>query len=251
MISIKTGCCLKASSCQAELPLRHRHHNRGCPSHNSVWLAQGENGSLRRVRPAAGWQVCICEARRTVYLLSFCLLNVSVFSARKATRTKWHGEYSPWCEEANTCLYSISPSHIHTYMQKHTDTHGDILSDDTVFLLNAWITTFTLRYSNLNTITGLLSVCCCYQHFTEGTHSHVAVSVVRKWKKKMKAMHFDVFIYYPSIWGRSNSHLYWTTILKPFGKSAYWVFLPRVRHHPHVFSPSMELKLRGNKLSLA
>lgn len=62
MISIKTGCCLKASSCQAELPLRHRHHNRGCPSHNSVWLAQGENGSLRRVRPAAAWQVCICEA---------------------------------------------------------------------------------------------------------------------------------------------------------------------------------------------
>lgn len=69
-----------------------------------------------------------------------------------------------------------------TYTQKHTDTHGDILSDDTVFLLNAWIRTFTLRYSNLNTITGLLSVSCCYQHFTEGTHSHVAVSVVRKWK---------------------------------------------------------------------
>lgn len=189
MISIKTGCCLKASSCQAELPLRHRHHNRGCPSHNSVWLAQGENGSLRRVRPAAGWQVCICEARRTVYLLSFCLLNVSVFSARKATRTKWHGEYSPWCEEANTCLYSISLSHIHTYMQKHTDTHGDILSDDTVFLLNAWITTFTLLYSNLNTITGLLSVSCCYQHFTEGTHSHVAVSVVWKWKQSLVLNH--------------------------------------------------------------
>lgn len=36
MISIKTGCCLKASSCQAELPLRHRHHNRGRPSHNTV-----------------------------------------------------------------------------------------------------------------------------------------------------------------------------------------------------------------------
>lgn len=77
MISIKTGCCLKASSCQAELPLRHRHHNRGRPSHNSVWLAQGENGSLWRVRRASGWQVCICEARLGVYLLSFCLLIVS------------------------------------------------------------------------------------------------------------------------------------------------------------------------------
>lgn len=82
MISIKTGCCLKASSCQAELPRWHRHHNRGCPSHNSVWLAQGENGSLWRARPAAGWQACICEARRGGYLLSFRLLHVSLSSAR-------------------------------------------------------------------------------------------------------------------------------------------------------------------------
>lgn len=104
MISIKTGCCLKASSCQAELPRWHRHHNRGSPSHNSVWLAQGENGSLWRARPAAGWQARICEARRGVYLLSFCLLGVSLSSAREAARTKRHGEHSPRCEEANTCL---------------------------------------------------------------------------------------------------------------------------------------------------
>lgn len=61
MISIKTGCCLKASSCQAELPLWHRHHNRGCPSHKSVWLAQGGNGSLWRVRPGAGWQAAFAK----------------------------------------------------------------------------------------------------------------------------------------------------------------------------------------------
>lgn len=152
MISIKTGCCLKASSCQAELPLRHRHHNRGCPSHNSVWLAQGENGSLRRVRPAAGWQVCICEARRSVYLLSFCLLDVSVFSAQKATRTKWHREYSPWCEEANTCLHSISLSHthIHTETQRHTQRY-------TLLWYHIFIKCMDYDYSNFNTITGLLS----------------------------------------------------------------------------------------------
>lgn len=104
MISIKTGCCLKASSCQAELPRWHRHHNRGCPPHNSPWLVQGENGSLWRVRPAAGWQACICEARRGVYLLSFCRLDVSLSSAQEATWTKWHGEYSPSCEEAKYML---------------------------------------------------------------------------------------------------------------------------------------------------
>lgn len=115
VISIKTGCCLKASSCQVELPLHHRHHNRGRPSHNSVWLAQGENGSLRRMRRAPGWQVCICEARRSVYLLSFCLLNVSVFTVRKATWTKWHGEWSAQCEEANVCLHSnVTHTHTHT-----------------------------------------------------------------------------------------------------------------------------------------
>ena len=128
MISIKTGCCLKASSCQAELLLRHRHHNRGCPSHNLVWLAQGENGSLWRVRPAAGWQVCICEARCAVYLLSFCRRSVSAFLARKGTRTKWHGEYSPQCEEANTCFFLIPASHIHT----------DYIPWWSHILLNAW-----------------------------------------------------------------------------------------------------------------
>lgn len=118
MISIKTGCCLKASSCQAELPLRHRHHSRGCPSHNSVWLAQGENGSLWRVRRAAGWQVCICEARCSVYLLSFCLLKESAFCVQKATWMKWHREWSPWKGKYMPIHYFSSHTHGHTHIQK-------------------------------------------------------------------------------------------------------------------------------------
>lgn len=162
MISIKTGCCLKASSCQAELPLRHRHHNRGCPSHNSVWLAQGENGSLRRVRPAAAWQVCICGARRTVYLLSFCLLGVSVFSARgEAAGTKWRGEYSLWCEEAKTCLCLVSLSHTHTNIQT------DLL----------WF----LYYYQSADYDFYSAECCRYIHnFADtGSHLHVSASAVR------------------------------------------------------------------------
>lgn len=139
MISIKTGCCLKASSCQAELPLWHRHYNWGCPSHNSVWLAQGENGSLWRVRPAAGWQVCICEARRTIYLLSFCLLNVSVSSAQKATRRKWHGEQSPRREEANTWLYLIFLIYTRTRNSGKLSGWPCLL-----FLFNRWILKFFL-----------------------------------------------------------------------------------------------------------
>lgn len=77
--------------------------------------------------------------------------------------------------QIRACTQYLSLTHTHTYR----NTHSDILSYYPIFLLNAWITTSTLHYSNFNIITGLLSVCCCYQYFTEGTHSHV---VVRKWK---------------------------------------------------------------------
>lgn len=66
------------------------------------------------------------RARRGVYLLSFCLLDVSVFTARRATWTKWHREWSPRCR-GGKCVPTLKISHGLLSSNTNVNTHFRIL----------------------------------------------------------------------------------------------------------------------------